>query len=115
MSTQSILHAAWVLKQGGVIAYPTEAVFGLGCDPFNQDAVMQLLRLKHRAAEKGLILISDCFEKFQPLITSIPDEKREAVLATWPGPYTWVFPANLSVVPESIRGENKTIAIRVTA
>lgn len=115
MSTQSILHAAWMLKQGGIIAYPTEAVFGLGCDPFNQDAVTQLLRLKHRSAQKGLILIADCFEKFHPLITEIPAERQEAILATWPGPYTWVFPANLAVVPEEIRGGNETIAIRVTA
>lgn len=114
-STQFILRAAWVLKQGGVIAYPTEAVFGLGCDPLNHEAVTHLLRLKRRSAQKGLILIADCFEKFRPLVASIPDERREAVLATWPGPYTWVFPANLSVVPEEIRGENKTIAIRVTA
>ncbi len=115
MSTQSILHAAWLLKQGGIIAYPTEAVFGLGCDPFNQDAVMQLLRLKRRSAQKGLILIADCFEKLQPLVENIPSEKREAVLATWPGPYTWVFPANLSMVPEEITGGNKTVAVRVTA
>lgn len=111
----SILKAVWILKQGGVIAYPTEAVFGLGCDPFNPSAIDALLRLKQRSTYKGFILIADNFAKLQPLVNVIPKEKLDAVLATWPGPYTWVFPANLSTVPEPIRGGGTTVAIRVTA
>jgi len=115
MVSDPILYAAWLLQQGGVIAYPTEAVFGLGCDPFNPVAVTELLRLKQRSPGKGLILIADNFAKLKPLLEEISEERLAAVLATWPGPYTWVFPANLARVPESIRGMHATIAVRVTA
>lgn len=60
--------AARVLREGGVIAYPTEAVFGLGCDPLNRDAVMRLLAIKRRPVEKGLILIASTFDQLLPFV-----------------------------------------------
>ena len=115
MSTDAIFHAAWVLGQGGIIAYPTEAFFCFFCDPLNSDAVYQLLRLKRRSPSKGLILIADSYAKLQPFLAEIPPEKLAKVLSTWPGPYTWIFPANLTQVPEWIRGIHQTVAVRVTA
>jgi L-threonylcarbamoyladenylate synthase len=111
---REILYAAKVLKNGGIVAYPTEAVFGLGCDLFNPNALSKLLQLKNRTSQKGLILISDCFEKFRPFIAEVPEEKLALACATWPGPYTWVFPANIEFVPEMVRGAHQTVAIRVT-
>jgi len=106
--------AVRVLKQGGVIAYPTEAVFGLGCDPFNESAVNRILEIKHRMPEKGLILIASRWEQVSNLV-ELPDEHLlEKVLKTWPGPVTWVFPASKSAPPWVCVGKD-TIAIRVTA
>lgn len=112
---REIDEAVVILKKGGIIAYPTEAVFGLGCDPLNSDAVMRLLQIKQRASQKGFILIADTFEKFLPLIDSVPPKKLAAALATWPGPYTWIFPANKKYASSLIYGDHETIAIRVTA
>ena len=87
--------AADLLRRGGVIAYPTEAVWGLGCDPFDEAAVLRLLALKQRAVEKGLILIAAAASQFDGLLdwNALPEARRAAVHASWPGPHTWIVPA----------------------
>ncbi|MFA6408780.1 MAG: L-threonylcarbamoyladenylate synthase [Gammaproteobacteria bacterium] len=110
-----IQQAVEILKSGGIIAYPTEAVFGLGCDPWREDSVLKLLKLKNRSVDKGLILISDSWDKLEHLVEPIEKSRLEKVLKTWPGPYTWIFPARLDLVPTWIRGSRKTVALRVTA
>ena len=65
---ESLTHCIAALQDGKVIAYPTEAVFGLGCDPDNQQAVEELLQLKQRPVEKGLILIAASYEQLRPYI-----------------------------------------------
>jgi len=106
--------AAQYLKQGKVIAYPTEAVYGLGCDPDNVDAVSRILQIKHRALDKGFILIGASWEQIEPLVTYIQPELLTRVFATWPGPITWLFPASTQV-PFWIRGNHNSVAVRVTA
>lgn len=105
--------AARVIHAGGVIAYPTEAVYGLGCDPFNHTAVMHLLMLKHRSIEKGLILIAAEFAQLTPFILPLDDNARQTVDASWPGPVTWLLPARPET-PVWLRGHHHTIAARVT-
>jgi L-threonylcarbamoyladenylate synthase len=105
---------AEILHHGGVIAYPTEAVYGLGCDPFNHDAVKKLLSLKQRGESKGLILVAANWEQAQPLIADLDENLINKALATWPGAVTWVFPA-AEIVPEWIRGEHNSVAIRISA
>lgn len=102
------------LKKGKVIAHPTEAVFGLACDPDNIDAVSRILQIKHRAIDKGFILIGSSWEQLEPLITYIQPELLTRVFATWPGPMTWLFPAS-EKVPHWITGNRKSVAIRITA
>jgi L-threonylcarbamoyladenylate synthase len=102
------------LHAGGVIAYPTEAVYGLGCDPFNADAVTRLLQIKHRSIKKGFILIASDWKQIQFLVEPIDPQKLVRVFASWPGPITWVFPATTEV-PYWVRGEHTSIAVRVTA
>lgn len=102
------------LKQGKIIAHPTEAVFGLGCDPDNIDAVTRILQIKHRALDKGFILIAASFEQIEPLVTYIQPELLTRVFATWPGSTTWLFPASTQV-PFWIRGNHYSVAVRVTA
>jgi len=102
------------LKQGGVIAYPTEAVFGLGCDPFNPQAVQRILHIKNRSKEKGLILIASCWEAVSDLVELPSQTLLEKALKTWPGPVTWVFPASKKV-PGWLCMLNRSIALRITA
>ena len=96
---QSVLNTALLsrlrahLKQGGVIAYPTESCYGLGCDPRNRRAVMKMLRLKGRPQHKGLILIGADFSQLQPYVAPLSDEQWRKISPTWPGPVTWLLPA----------------------
>jgi len=80
--------AVSVLRRGGVIAYPTEAVWGLGCDPHNEQAVMQLLALKQRDWRKGVILIAADVEQLAPYLRGLSEEKLAQLRASWPGPNT---------------------------
>lgn len=109
-----IAAAAATLVAGGIVAYPTEAVYGLGCDPRNRDAVERILALKGRAAEKGLILIAAEFEQLTPYLMPLSEEMRRQVFATWPGPVTWLVPASAGT-PPWLRGASDAIAVRVTA
>lgn len=104
------------LQHGGVIAYPTEAVWGVGCDPFDETAVRRLLAIKERPVEKGLILIAADLEQLRACLDldALPTDRLAEVLASWPGPHTWVMPANAGV-PRWLTGEHDGIAVRVTA
>lgn len=106
--------AARRLDGGGIVAYPTEAVYGLGCDPFDFDAVLRLLRLKERPLAMGLILIGASFAHVEPFIGPIDRVKLARVRRTWPGPHTWLLPAS-PATPPWIRGAHATVALRVTA
>jgi L-threonylcarbamoyladenylate synthase len=114
MNLQRITEAARIIRQGGVVAYPTEAVFGLGCDPEDKAAVKRLLQIKRRSADKGLILIASELPQLDPFIAPLSDELRKQLLSTWPGPVTWLLPA-APYVPPLLRGKYSTIAVRVTA
>ncbi|MDF1684788.1 MAG: L-threonylcarbamoyladenylate synthase [Legionellaceae bacterium] len=103
-----------LLQAGEVIAYPTEAVYGLGCDPFNQQAVEALLDLKQRSVSKGLIILVSNWEQVWPLVGDVPEARLEAVKQTWPGPVTWIFPKS-DTVPAWLSGEHDSLAIRMTA
>ncbi len=106
--------AARRLNGGGIVAYPTEAVYGLGCDPFNLDAVLRLLRVKQRPPGMGLILIGARFEQVAPFIGKIDRARLARVRRSWPGPHTWLLPAS-GLVPPWIRGAHESVALRVTA
>lgn len=106
--------AARVLRRGGIVAYPTEAVYGLGCDPRDRDAVRRLLRLKGRRAGKGLILIAAEFAQVERFLVPVGPDIMQRVLATWPGPVTWLWPARPEI-PHWLRGSHQSLAVRVTA
>lgn len=110
MGSALIGKAAQVIHDGGVIAYPTESCFGLGCDPKNYNAVKRLLKIKARSPEKGLILIAADPSQVLPYVTELSDE----VLASWPGPVTWLVPPSHKT-PNWIRGRHPRVAVRVTA
>jgi L-threonylcarbamoyladenylate synthase len=112
--TWHIREAVRRLGTGGVIAYPTETVFGLGCDPFNAMAVLRLLDLKQRSIEQGLILIASEFAQLEPLLLPLSADIRNRILKTWPGPVTWALPC-LPETPVWLRGSHQSLAVRLTS
>ena len=114
MSRWHVRVARDVLRAGGVIAYPTEAVFGLGCDPWNFEAVQEILRLKGRSADKGLVVIAAGFEQLLPLIERPSAEVLARLEASWPGFVTWVLPSRPET-PTWLTGRHLGLAVRVTA
>ncbi|MDR2876994.1 MAG: Sua5/YciO/YrdC/YwlC family protein [Chromatiales bacterium] len=107
------------IESGSIVAYPTEAVYGLGCNPFDREAVLRLLRIKQRPLALGLILIGARFEHVAPFIdqdidTGIDQQTLTRIKRDWPGPRTWLLPAS-TLVPPWIRGAHATVALRVSA
>lgn len=108
-----VQRVARVVRQGGVIAYPTEAVWGLGCDPWNELAVGRLLALKDRPVHKGLILVADSIQQFDFLLDDLPERWIDRLASTWPGPNTWLVP-HQERLPEWVTGVHDSVAVRVT-
>jgi len=100
------------LQAGGVIAYPTETVYGLGCDPVNESAVLRILELKQRPVDKGLILIAATADQFKRYIDPATFARYPHVLESWPGPNTWLIPCKPDT-PRWLRGDFDTLAVRV--
>jgi len=110
----TLRRATRVLRAGGVIAYPTEAVYGLGCDPLNRAAVERLLAIKQRPIDKGLILIASRFDQLTPFVQTPDGGIMRRLRDTWPGPVTWLLPAD-PATPRWLRGSHASLAVRVTA
>ena len=102
------------VRRGGLIAYPTESCYGLGCDPRNPRALKRLIRLKGRSAAKGMLLIADDFKRLKPFVRPLNSSDRARMARSWPGPVTWVVPASAACLP-GLTGGRPTIAVRVTA
>lgn len=101
-------------QRGGLIAYPTESCYGLGCDPRNARAVKCLLRLKGRPQNKGLILIAERFSRLQPYLAPLTAQQQQRVFPTWPGPHTWLITASRKTA-HWLRGKHASLAVRVSA
>ena len=110
----AIQQAVACLNRGGVIAYPTEHCFGLGCDPRNPVAVRRLLSIKRRRVSQGVLLIAASVEQalVYGRLAELP--KAAEIRASWPGPFTWLLPPQ-AAVSTLIKGRHELIAVRVTA
>ena len=123
--TDSVIQAAHWLKKGQLLAYPTESVWGIGCDPFSQQAVMQLLTIKQRPIEKGMIVVTDSTSRLTELLECLTAVERQTVLDSWQADsinatarqaHTWVLPIpkNLPItIPSWISGAHDSVAVRV--
>jgi L-threonylcarbamoyladenylate synthase len=106
--------AVRALRAGGVIAYPTEGVWGLGCDPENPAAVLRLLELKQRNMAKGLVLVAADIDQFAPHLAGLPADQRQQLQASWPAALTWLVPGN-GAAADWICGASDRVALRVSA
>lgn len=119
MQELCIKRAARILWHGGVIAYPTEAVWGLGCDPDNQDACLELLQIKKRPVEKGMILIAADLDQIEDLLAPLTQEQQHQLAETWGaqhinGAVTFLVPDVNNLVPAWVKGEHTAVALRVS-
>lgn len=110
----------WKMRQfrrlfvrGGVFAYPTESVYGLGCDPLNREAVERVLEIKRRDPAKGMILIASNLEQLEPWIEPLQGAERRRLATPQARPTTWLVPASEGAA-EWIRGSHSRIAVRIT-
>ena len=94
MNQMHLRLAARAIHRGGVVAYPTEGVFGLGCDPLDADAGERLLALKDRDPGKGLILIGADWQQLEDFAQPLDPGTLAMIMAEWPGPVTWVLEAD---------------------
>lgn len=102
-------------EKGCVFAYPTEAVYGLGCDPLNQAAMNKILTLKQRPIEKGVILIAGKMEELTGFVdfSTLNNDVIERIQETWPGPFTWLVPKGPKT-KDWVSGGSDLVAVRVT-
>jgi len=108
----SLRRAAHRLGQGGLIAYPTEAVYGLGVDPDNAEAIANLLAAKDRDPTKGLILIGADLDALRPYLAPLDEVAINTLTASWPGAITWLVPA-ADDAPIGVTGASERIAVRI--
>lgn len=119
MITTSVAEAADLLKQGKVLAYPTEAVWGLGCDPYNENAFLDILALKKRPIEKGVILLAAHVAQVEHLFVGLNQDTRTKIIDSWTNrsptdrATTWLLPASADI-PTWIKGKHPKVAVRVT-
>jgi len=117
MTTRTLLDTATAvekLRAGCVIAYPTEAVYGLGCDPRNEAAVRKILSMKNRHESAGLVLIASDYAQLEPWVSDVDEALIARAMQVWPGPVTWLFP-RAEDVPDYVAGRHDTVAVRITA
>lgn len=114
LNNQAVQQAASVIRAGGVVAYPTEGVWGLGCLPDDTISINRILDLKGRSAHKGLILVAANFEQLSPWLDLLSSEQLARLQSTWPGPNTWLVPHH-GRAPVLISGQHDKIALRVSA
>jgi len=108
------LRAVRTLKAGGVIAHPTEGVFGLACRADYLPAVARIIELKGRSPAKGFLLIAASIADLDEWVEPPAGPLQAEITASWPGPHTWLLPARPGV-PDLLTGGRPTLAVRVTA
>ena len=108
----AIQHAAHQIRHGGVIVYPTETVYGLGCDPMNFEAVSAINHLKRREAGKGLILLGHTLALFEHYIEDLSLSAQKEI-SQMEKPTSWIVNAKESL-PEWLTNKQRTVAIRIT-
>jgi L-threonylcarbamoyladenylate synthase len=112
ISNADLQHVADIYHSGGIFAYPTESVFGLGCDPQNESAVNRLLKIKQRPVSKGLILIASRLEQLDRYI-DITESQAQIILNNLQPPVSWLVKTS-DHCPKWVTGKHHSLAIRIT-
>ena len=131
--TDSVAQAATWLKEGQLLAYPTESVWGIGCDAYDEQAVQRILDIKQRPQAKGMIVITDSVARLSPLLASLDAARHTQVIESWQKgtgqkgtnsdvqhqqAHTWLLPIPQTLtttIPPWITGQHQSVAVRVIA
>lgn len=111
---ESLKKPAEILRQGGLVAFPTETVYGLGANALSEEAAGKIYAAKGRPSDNPLIVHIADFEALPPLVSAIPEAGKKLMEAFWPGPLTLIFPKS-SLVPGTTTGGLDTVAVRMPA
>lgn len=114
LSALQIQLAGSYLEQGKLLAYPTESVWGLGCDPDNSAAVLRILQIKNRPVEKGVILVISDVSQIASLFSRLSTEQQTQLSQDHSDPITWLVPDPDNLIPSWIKGDHQTVAIRLS-
>ncbi len=109
---ETISQAASVIRKGGIIAFPTRCLYGLGTDAFNAGAVARIFSIKQRSAQKPILILIDHVKQLERLVTRIPETAANLMREFWPGKVTLVFEAG-DAVPPVLTGGSGKIGIRL--
>lgn len=109
---EELAEAARIIQAGGLVAFPTETVYGLGANALNEDAAKKIYAAKGRPSDNPLIAHISCVGELEPLVSRIPEAGRKLAEAFWPGPLTMVFPKS-ERVPHGTTGGLETVAVRM--
>lgn len=112
IADEALIEAARIIRDGGLVAFPTETVYGLGANALDEEAAKKIYAAKGRPSDNPLIAHISCMEELEPLVSHIPEAGRKLAEAYWPGPLTMVFPKS-SVVPYGTTGGLDTVAVRM--
>lgn len=112
IKNEELAEAAQILRDGGLVAFPTETVYGLGANALDETAAKKIYAAKGRPSDNPLIAHISCLEELKPLVAYIPEAGRKLAEAYWPGPLTMVFPKS-DIVPYGTTGGLDTVAVRM--
>ena len=107
-----LLEAAEILRSGGLVAFPTETVYGLGANALDEAAAKKIYAAKGRPSDNPLIAHISSMEELPALVREIPEAGRKLAEKYWPGPLTMIFPKK-DVVPYGTTGGLDTVAVRM--
>ncbi|MBR3835628.1 MAG: threonylcarbamoyl-AMP synthase [Clostridia bacterium] len=107
-----LLEAAQILKDGGLVAIPTETVYGLAANAYNGDAVSRVFEAKGRPTDNPMIVHISSIEEIYPLVTDFPEKAKALADAFWPGPLTMILPKS-DLVPRQVAPKLETVAVRM--
>ena len=107
-----LLEAAEVLRNGGLVAFPTETVYGLGGNALDEKAAGKIYAAKGRPSDNPLIAHISCMEELEPLVSEVSTAGKRLAERFWPGPLTLVFPKS-EKVPYGTTGGLETVAVRM--
>jgi len=109
---EEIRKAVEVLKKGGVIVYPTDTIWGIGCDATNVKAINKIHKIKRRVEEKTMIVLVSKMETINNYVSEVPETAYD-LMETWPKPLTIVYNGAKNLAKNLVR-DNDTVAIRVS-
>lgn len=113
LTQKELDNVAEIVQSGGVVAYPTESVYGLGCDPDNLESLRKILTIKNRPNDKGFIILVSHIDQARPYIQPLSDSDREQLNTPRQRATTWLIPKKTQV-PELLSGQFETVAVRIT-